>query len=245
MKRILLLNSSFRKKNTFRLLQNIGNVLKDKGFQVEYININQYEIKGCRGCEQCIQKDSPCFIKDGAEELIKNITEYDGIVIGTPVYMGSFSGSLKLLIDRTSKWFHRTEIAGKPVILVSTTAGSGLKNTLNSLEKVLDGWGVNVVSKIGRTISKIDDPLDKGELDRFINYVNNGNRRYKPSTGQIISFNIKKVLAENIFPLDKEYWEKKNWLTQDYYYSCKVNPFKKILGKGFYKMMKTKIKPIK
>lgn len=60
MKKILLINSSNRKKNTYNLLLSIENILKDKGYETELIALHDYKISFCKGCEVCILKSKVC-----------------------------------------------------------------------------------------------------------------------------------------------------------------------------------------
>ena len=116
MKKILLINSSNRKKNTYKLLCLIEDILKNKGYETELISLSSLKIDFCKGCEACILKGG-CFIKDEANIIMQKIIESDGLVIGTPVYLNNMSGILKTFIDRTCSWFHRSEVAKKPTLM--------------------------------------------------------------------------------------------------------------------------------
>ncbi|MGL5328428.1 MAG: flavodoxin family protein, partial [Peptostreptococcaceae bacterium] len=63
MKKIVLINSSNRKKNTYSLLSSIEKLLKEHNFQTEIINLGDYKIDFCKGCEVCVLQDK-CFVKD-------------------------------------------------------------------------------------------------------------------------------------------------------------------------------------
>ena len=72
MKKILLINSSARKRNTYKLLTSIENILIAQGFETEIINLNDYKISFCSGCEVCVLKGD-CFIKDDVKVIIDKI----------------------------------------------------------------------------------------------------------------------------------------------------------------------------
>jgi multimeric flavodoxin WrbA len=114
MKKVIAINSSRRKKNTYNILQQIKARLTED-IQVDIINLSDYQIKECVGCENCIRKGT-CHINDDAEALMRKLTEYDGIIIGTPIYMNNISGTLKVFVDRTCRWLHRPELVAKPIL---------------------------------------------------------------------------------------------------------------------------------
>lgn len=242
MKKILLINSSNRKKNTYALLQSIEKILKSKGYITELITLHDYKINFCRGCEACILKND-CFIKDDAHKVMQKIIESDGLVIGTPVYLNNMSGVLKTFIDRTCSWFHRSEVAQKPTLIVASTQGSGIKNTLNSIEEVMIQWGVSLGGNLSRNGRNFNQSIEERELSEFIRLINSDGKKYIPSFKEIYSYNIKKTLAKNVFPVDKVYWENKGWMNNPYFPGAKLNAIQKLYGNGIYKLLCKVIKP--
>jgi multimeric flavodoxin WrbA len=109
MKKILIINCSFRKRNTYGVLKKINDKLEALSFNCEVINLKDYNIEFCKGCEYCISKGD-CFIEDNLKVLLNKMKEAEGIIIGTPVYVNNMSGILKNFLDRTCKWFHRSEV---------------------------------------------------------------------------------------------------------------------------------------
>ena len=235
MKNIIIINSSLRKKTTFKLLKRIETYFND--CNVEFINIIDYNIKPCIGCENCMRKGQ-CHIKDDAIQLLDKISQADGIIIGTPVYMRQISGHLKVLIDRGCAWYHRSPLVGKPILFITTTQVTGSKQSIKYLKDLSLQWGTIDTGYISRKIFDIDKNLDSKPLNLFKYYLNNKNRaNYKPNMNRIIEFNTQKVLAVNILPLDLEYWSEKGYIDNPYYYNCKINIFKRLLGYLYYKML--------
>lgn len=95
----LLINGSPRKGNTFFLLQQLGKELESLGFDVELINLADFNIAPCKGCNACLKGE--CSQKDDVFVVLRKMEEADAIVIGTPTYFGSISGLVKNLIDRS------------------------------------------------------------------------------------------------------------------------------------------------
>lgn len=96
MKKVLLINSSHRKRNTHKLLVSMEALLKSQGIETELINLSDYKINFCSGCEACVLKGD-CFIKDDVKIIIDKIISCDGLVLGTPVYLNNMAGILNTL----------------------------------------------------------------------------------------------------------------------------------------------------
>ncbi|QWB96634.1 flavodoxin family protein [Mycoplasmatota bacterium] len=78
------------KKHTYKLLKDISNIFESD--QLELINLKDYDIKHCLGCEHCLEK-GPCVHHDDGEILFQKIINADGIILGTPVYLRQIPGS--------------------------------------------------------------------------------------------------------------------------------------------------------
>lgn len=236
MKNILLINCSKRKKNTYNLLLQAQENLKRHDFNTEIINLHDYKINFCIGCECCILKGY-CVLNDDVNILMEKLKKCDGFIIGSPVYLNNMSGILKTFIDRTCVWFHRSDIAGKPSFLIINTQGSGAKNTLKSIEESLRQWGVFSCGHALRIGSKIHSkPLTSDELSTFMNIVCN-KTEYTPSFKDVSYFSVQKALAMNIFSLDKAFWIENYWNKLYFYPNSRINMFKKFYGQFLYSMI--------
>ena len=242
MKKILLINSSNRKKNTYNLLLSIEKLLRKEGFSTEIICLKDYKIDFCHGCEVCVMKGG-CFVKDDVDIVLKKIIDCDGLIIGTPVYLNNMTGILKAFIDRTCSWFHRSPVAQKPTLLLANTQGSGIKNTLSSIEESLIQWGVALSGTLSRNRKNFDKPITENELSKFVSLVKSNGKGYSPSLKEISTYNVQRALATNIFPLDKEYWDKQKWMDKPYFPDAKMSIAKKNYGNMMYKILCKSIKP--
>ena len=109
--KVLAVNSSRRKVNTYKLLKEIQEILQEENIETDIINLYDYTIKPCVGCELCILKGT-CSLQDDVPALMNKFLEYDGIILSLPVYLRSVSGMLKTFVDRTCSWYHRPVLAG-------------------------------------------------------------------------------------------------------------------------------------
>lgn len=228
MKKIIALHASKRKMNTYKLLVQIKALLTEDNADVEIISLYDLDIKDCIGCEHCISKDN-CVLNDDVAMLMEKISEADGIIISSPVYLQQVSGKMKTFIDRTCKWFHRPILYAKPILSVATTKGSGLRASLSYLDSVSAQWGAMSGGCVGRTIRNIDTSVNKKELLAFVKLLHEP-KNYNPSLGSLISFEVQKVLSQHLIGLDTMYWKEKGWITKPYYFACKINFVKGIIA---------------
>lgn len=239
---IIAINGSRRKKNTYYILKQIEKTLTaiNCNITVEYINLYDYDISYCNGCEICITKDI-CHINDDMEILMNKLNYCDGIIISSPVYMMQLSGKLKTFIDRTCKWFHRPELVGKPILCVCTTQGSGLKDTLKYLNTVAIEWGAAPCGTIGKNHFTISKPLTNKDIKIIKNFASFKKHQYSPTYFQLIIFQVQKVLALYLLENDKEYWHKKGYDKSNYFFKAKISKSKILVSNMFYKLLNNKM----
>jgi multimeric flavodoxin WrbA len=85
--------------NTETLVRAILAGAAEAGAKVKRFNLAAMKINGCASCYTC-QKTGRCVQADDMQELYDRIYAADGIVIGSPVYMGHMSGQTKVFFDR-------------------------------------------------------------------------------------------------------------------------------------------------
>lgn len=107
--KILGVSASPRKsKSTHFLLEQCLDEIKktssalSKPITTELINLAGKTINGCIACGAC-QKGVQCSQKDDFQDCLKKLADpqLKGIIIATPVYMGSMTSQAKAFLDRT------------------------------------------------------------------------------------------------------------------------------------------------
>ncbi|MCX6032075.1 MAG: NAD(P)H-dependent oxidoreductase [Chloroflexi bacterium] len=136
MKIVTILGSPRKRGNTAAVLQAFEALVSIE-HQVERINITDYHVAGCRGCDHCFGEltEPGCLQKDDAVRLLARILAADVVVYACPVYCWSFPAQLKALLDRhycLVKW-QDGEVAaalmtGKRVALLVTCGGEADDN---------------------------------------------------------------------------------------------------------------------
>ena len=104
--KLLGISASPRKgKSTFFVLEKTFDEVR-KSFpemDMEIIELGGLEIKGCNDCALC-KKELDCSIKDDFTGLIDRLKDLAvrGMIIATPVYMGSMTSLCKAFLDRSA-----------------------------------------------------------------------------------------------------------------------------------------------
>ena len=241
-KKILMINGSYRKKNTYNILVQIGQILKKHDIEAEILDLFDYEIKDCTGCDDiCIQQGN-CHMQDGMPEIMKKIMDSDGLVLSSPVYLYGVTSKFKAFVDRTNVWFHKPEPAGKPVLFVTTTTVTGIKETTRFFEQYATGFGGRKGGFITRTRKTLDNPVEEQELSRFLSLLQQDKKYYRPSMNEIVIFEVLKVLALKSSGADRKFWEEKNWIDKCYYFDCKMGFAKKAFSKMMFKILSNAMK---
>lgn len=86
------------------MLEEAGKGLANKGFEVEIINLYDYELKSCISCFLCKRKkDIPkhiCEYKDSITPILDKVINADVVIFGSPNYLGYPTGQLRCFMER-------------------------------------------------------------------------------------------------------------------------------------------------
>ena len=86
----------------------------ENGAETRLVNLRELKINGCLGCEGCKKHPGKCVQKDDLTILLQDMTAYDAIVMGTPVYWYHVSAQFKMLVDRLYCFFEFGENLFQP-----------------------------------------------------------------------------------------------------------------------------------
>ena len=104
MKKIVAINASPRANwNTAQLVKEAG--LGAKGQNAEVKVIDLYKLDKFTGCISCFGCKLPanlgkCVCKDGLADVLEEIRTADGLIIGSPNYLGDLSAGFRALFER-------------------------------------------------------------------------------------------------------------------------------------------------
>lgn len=86
--------------NTAFAVRDALEILRRKGIQTQFIFLAGRDIHPCDGCWSCAA-ERQCRYQDDMEEIIAGMLWCHGLILGSPVYFGMVSGSLKVMMDRS------------------------------------------------------------------------------------------------------------------------------------------------
>jgi multimeric flavodoxin WrbA len=99
-----IVGSPRRGGNTELLTKEVLQAAAAEGVETELILLAGKDIKPCDGCRQCREKNIDCHLKDDLPPIFHKIMAAEGLILATPVYIGSATAQIKALIDRVYFW---------------------------------------------------------------------------------------------------------------------------------------------
>ena len=104
MKKIVAINASPRSGwNTDLLVREAAAGAASAGAEVEVIDLYRLEqFTGCVSCFGCKTQAhlGQCVCRDGLTEVLEKIRTADGLILGSPVYLGDITAGLRALYER-------------------------------------------------------------------------------------------------------------------------------------------------
>ncbi len=117
--------------------------------ETEILELGELNIRGCNGCGTC-KDELTCDIKDDFIPLIPKLAEQDivGIVIGTPVYLGTMTSQCKAFLDRSCSFrrngfLFRNRVGG--VLAVGGVRNGGQELTIQAVQASMLGHDMIIV----------------------------------------------------------------------------------------------------
>ena len=112
--------------------------------ETEMLYLGKKPIAGCIACGKCLDTGC-CFREDLMQEIQRRLDEFDGLVIGSPVYYSGPSGQLVSFLNRL---FYATErrMAGKVGAAVVSCRRGGASATFEQLNQYFTISNMPIVS---------------------------------------------------------------------------------------------------
>ncbi len=103
--KVIAINGSPRKNwNTHILLNKALEGAQSAGARTELINLYDLDYKGCIGCLACKFKGGKnlghCAVNDDLKPVLDLIEKSDGLILGSPVYLGDITAMLRAFWER-------------------------------------------------------------------------------------------------------------------------------------------------
>ena len=202
MKRIVAINASPRTGwNTGILVREAARGAESEGAEVEVIDL--YKLDKFTGCISCFGCKLPahkgqCIYKDSLAPVLEKIRHADGLIVGTPNYLGDVTAGFRSLYERLifqyltyNKDQMNCNDRKIPVLFIMTSNASEDFYTE-------DGYG-QVISKYQNTLNGFIGPTKVMICGNTLQVSD-----YSKYDWTMFDANAKKVRHEEIFPKEKE-----------------------------------------
>ena len=148
--KVLLINGSPNEKGcTFTALSEVAGSLKAEGIDAEIFWIGKKAVQGCIACFKCTELGH-CIFNDDVAKLTARLDEFDGFIIGSPVYYAGPAGSLCAFLDRFffsgDSSANKSTFANKPAACVVSCRRGGASAAFDRLNKYFTIKNMPVVS---------------------------------------------------------------------------------------------------
>ena len=132
MKKIVAINCIPRTNmNTGTLVREAAKGAESEGAEVQVFDLYRLDkVHGCMSCFACklAPNEGKCVFKDGLAPVLEAIRGADGLLIGTPNYLGDASAGFRAIYERLifqsltyRKDPHRYEVRKIPVLFIMTS----------------------------------------------------------------------------------------------------------------------------
>lgn len=121
--------------NSSILLNELLKPSREKGYDVEEINIGKLDILPCNGCFACMNPKAAgkCVLKDDLEFIKGKIKEADAIAVASPSYCLSIPSRLQAIMERAANWsINEISNNGKRKYGAAVSVASGTYSLLNT-----------------------------------------------------------------------------------------------------------------
>ena len=135
-----LCGSPIENGNCEKLLKVALKAAEDTGdVRIKLITIADKKIEYCRHCQQCIEKKVKwCAIDDDLPMIYDELEAADGLIVGSPIYIGGIPGKLESLIDRSRVFlfFKKSVMRNKAsgIVVVGWFRNQGTEGCIQRLE---------------------------------------------------------------------------------------------------------------
>lgn len=204
--------------NTSMMIEMLRQPLTQEGFKLEVIHLSQNNIGYCKGCGFCLEKGK-CWIKDDHRGIMERLSDADGIILGSPVYIMHVTAQMKTFLDRSLGLGHKPRSAWKPGLAVCVSAGLAEVDTARYLAnalRIFGGFSVGTFTSIatspGEFIGKGAVEARARDLATDLTRAIKEKRQY-PATEYDLRFyqfmgDLVKSNKDTVMKDDFEHWER-------------------------------------
>ena len=132
--KVLLINGSPNERGcTYTALAEAQKVFEKNGIETEIVYLGKKPIAGCVACGIC-RKAGYCVYDDTVNEVIDQLDDIDGLIVGSPVYYAGVSGQITSFLDRLF-FAASSKMAGKPAASIVSCRRGGASAAFEIINK--------------------------------------------------------------------------------------------------------------
>lgn len=223
--KIVIINGQNHKGNTWNLGRLFISKIEGENTIKEFFlpkDLNHF----CTGCCACLKSRKSCPYFKEKEPIINAMLDSDLIIITTPNYCMMPSAPLKAFLDLFfTNWLsHKPyeEMFSKKAVILSTTAGAGVKKAIKPVKNNLVHWGIPEVYTYGCAImaTSWDEMSEKNkvkinkDVSKLVKRVVKRKKVHIGIYTRIIFWFYSGMQKANwsASEEEKQYWVEKGWL---------------------------------
>lgn len=179
MKTIVAINASPRTAwNTGRLVREAAKGAQAQGAQVKIFDL--YQLPAFTGCVSCFgcklpEHEGVCVCKDGLTPVLEAIRSADGVIFGTPNYLGDISAAMRALYERLIFQSLTYQVERRscnpraiPVLLIMTSNCAEAFYSRIGYDKMLENYRGTLSAMVGPTkIMICGDTLQVADYSKY------------------------------------------------------------------------------
>ena len=132
--KVLLINGSPNERGcTYTALAEAQKVFEKNGIETEIVYLGKKPVAGCVACGIC-RKAGYCVYDDTVNEVIDQLDDIDGLIVGSPVYYAGVSGQITSFLDRLF-FAASSKMAGKPAASIVSCRRGGASAAFEIINK--------------------------------------------------------------------------------------------------------------
>ncbi len=188
--KVIGINASPRKKaNTQSLVEAILDGAAQKGAETRLVNMRELDIHGCLGCEGCKKQLGKCVQQDDMTTLLQDMTTYDALVMGTPVYWYHVTAQFKMLVDRLYSFmeFGENPQTGEPTIRSVFPSGRKILIAISRADPEPPAMFSQFYDYLNEWLNLIPMALGAGSYEIFHQYGTNNDRKSASNDSELLA----------------------------------------------------------
>lgn len=250
--KILIINGSPHKGNTWRLTEKVKEQIAtlDNTVKYEEIHLSKLNLPFCTGCSVCFRKGHAfCPHNKYIQPIMDKIEGCDGVIFSVSCFQGAVLALTKNFTDHLAFLLHRPRYFNKKALIISTTGGVSANTVTQSLANTLAGWGFNKCYQLPIVALSWNDykPTEKHKKKSYkiskAFYMNLKSKKlHSPKIGVLIPFNLFQAMCEEYAPgteystQDGVFWKK--YVGMRYAPGIPLPIYKRAIGRIIYQIGK-------